>query len=111
MKALMLGLLAAVATGADAPADIASPTRVDLDFAWAAHIHETTGLDGMVHCVRFSHLQCTRSAKDPAEFQCAYREWAKHGPWPQRVAHLRYDGHDWRWLDGDTPKCTVTLLR
>lgn len=110
MKAAVIGLLAYASTAVGGGADIAPPTRMDLDFARTNRIHEATGLGGIAHCLRFAGLRCTRSLQDRDQFRCTYREWTRRGPWTRKTAVLRKDGSDWRWLSGDEPKCSIMLI-
>ena len=86
------------------------PTRLDVDFARTARIHECIGDDGMVHCRRFENLRCAFVNNDRTLARCSYREWSETRPWPRKQVTLRRDGEDWRWVAGDEPRCSIMLI-
>ena len=107
MKTLFAAMLGA-AIGA--PPGRSPPDAMALDFARTRFIHDITGLGGVAHCVKFTDFKCRRAAADPNRFRCDYREYRKLGPWARQSAVLRWDGEDWRWVSGDTPKCSIWLI-
>ena len=62
------------------------------------------------HCVRTERESCQAIPSDPNTFQCSYREWAPRRPWPLKRAMVRLEGDTWRWVEGDTPSCSMTVL-
>ena len=62
------------------------------------------------HCTRTEDERCTPSKSDPHLYQCTYREYSAHRPWPLKRATIRLDGEDWCWIDGDPPSCSLAVL-
>jgi hypothetical protein len=62
------------------------------------------------HCTRTERERCLAMPSDPNIHRCSYREWAARRPWPLKRAMIRLEGDTWRWIEGDTPSCSITVL-
>ncbi len=86
------------------------PTVHEVDLARTQRIHQCFGDDGMVHCRRFRNLRCSFVSGDRRLARCRYREWAEAGPWPVKWITLRREGAGWHWVEGDPPRCSITVF-
>lgn len=62
------------------------------------------------HCTRTARERCRATPSDPNVYQCSYREWAPHHPWPFKRARIKWEDDTWSWVEGDAPSCAVTVV-
>jgi hypothetical protein len=85
------------------------PTSIDLEFAQAQHIHSLAGPSGMVHCHRVRHYRAKWS--DPGrQAEVRYEEIEGGDRWKHMKATLKFEDDRWAWVDGDNPRCSVTMI-
>jgi hypothetical protein len=77
-------------------------------YDWVAQLTPENAL--WAHCTRTERESCLAMPADPNTYQCSYREWAARRPWPLKRAMIRLEGDEWRWVEGDTPSCSITVV-
>lgn len=80
-----------------------------MDFARVGFIHACVG-DGMVHCNRIRNLRCAFANRKHTLARCRYDEWAPGPVWPRKAVQLSWSGDTWHWVEGDPPRCSVTVF-
>jgi len=102
--------LAFLALAAAQPAGVGAglPNATDLMSAQVRQAHVTFG-NGTVHCNRFIRFRAGPMRSDGTVL-VRYREYVSGGRWRDMRAVLRRDGENWNWVEGDTPRCSISII-